>query len=83
MGKLIVLYLLIPPLLRFRFRKSPRLREKVNPWFLAFTAMILLAIFPWGAAPGTNIARVIQSTRLVLALALLVYLVVDIRKTVH
>ncbi len=79
MGKFLVLCILIPVYFRFRFRKKPILKAKVFPWFWTFTAVLLLVMAPWNPSQEI-VAQGVYLARLAIALALTVYLVLDIRK---
>lgn len=82
MAKLIAVYLLIPLYLRFRYRKDPRIRSRIDRWFLIATAVILLVIAPWGAYDGTS-GMVLMGGRLAAAGLLAILLVVEIRRALR
>lgn len=80
MGKLLVLYILIPFYLKFRYRKNSRIQRRVERWFLLFTATLLLLVAPWDIHDGSAGSALLW-VRLAAALGFFAFLLYDIRKT--
>lgn len=82
MGKLLVLYLLVPFYLKFRYRNKPRIKRNIERWFLLFTSTILLLIAPWDLSDGA-VGSLVRWLRVATALGLLGFLLFDIHRTMR
>lgn len=82
MVKLLVLLLLVPFYLRFRFRRDARIRGRILPWSGLIAAILFLLVTPWNRLSSPT-GTAILTTKAAIALGLLAYLVYDVQRALR